>query len=83
MTTRDDVWDTVAHELKNRGKFKISELPFEEEQRHTVRRVLKEMEDIGWVRRTSEQAAIWRLGPVAETLLEVDEEVVARARDDS
>jgi ribosomal protein S19E (S16A) len=83
MTTRDKVWNTVAHELKNRGKFKISELPFEENQRHTVRRVLKEMEDIGWVRRTSEQAAIWRLGPVAETLLDVDEDVVSRARDET
>jgi ribosomal protein S19E (S16A) len=83
MTTRDDVWNTVAHELKNRGKFKISDLPFEEGQRHTIRRVLREMEDIGWVRRTKDQSPIWRLGPAAETLLDVDEEVIARARDES
>lgn len=67
-------------ELKNRGKLKISELPFEEEQRHTVRRVLREMDDLGWVMRESDQAAIWRLGPKAEMVLDVSPEVVEASR---
>ena len=80
MTLRDDVWDTALMELKNRGKFKISDLPFEEEQRHTVRRVLREMDEKGWVTRESKQAAIWRLGPKAEMVLDVDPAVVEASR---
>lgn len=80
MTLRDDVWDEVLTELANNGYFKISDLPFGEDQRHTVRRVLKEMEDKSWVRRDSPQAAIWRLGSKAELLLDVEPEVIERAR---
>lgn len=80
MTLRDEVWDAVLMELTNRGKLKISDLPFEEGQRHTVRRVLREMDDLGWVRRESKQAAIWRLGPKAEMVLNVSPEVIEASR---
>lgn len=79
MTLRDDVWDEVLTTLVNRGKFKISDLPFDEGQRHTVRRVLRKMQEKGWLKRESEKAAIWRLGSKAEMLLDVSEEVVARS----
>lgn len=80
MTLRDDVWDEVLTTLTNRGAFKISDLPFQEKQRHTVRRVLREMEEMGWLRRESPQAAFWRIGSKAELLLNIDEEVLEEAR---
>jgi len=81
MTLRDQVWDAVLMELKNRGKLKISDLPFDESKRHTVRRTLREMDELGWVMRESEQAAIWRLGPKAEMVLEVSPEVAEASRE--
>lgn len=81
MTLRDDIWDEVLLTLRNRGKFKISELPFEDNQRHTVRRALTEMEDMGWLYRESKQAAIWRLGNKAQLVLDVDDEIVAASRE--
>lgn len=80
MTLRDDVWDEVLTTLVNRGQFKIKELPFDESQRHTVRRVLKEMEELGWLTRESEHASIWRIGSKAELLLDVDPDVVESSR---
>jgi DNA-binding IclR family transcriptional regulator len=80
MTLRDEVWDAVLMQLKNRGKFKISDLSFNKSQRHTVRRVLREMDELGWVRRESKQAAIWRLGSKAEMVLDVSPDVVEAAR---
>jgi DNA-binding HxlR family transcriptional regulator len=81
MARRDDVWHVVIQELVTRGKFRISDLDeFDEGQRHTVRRTLKEMEKKGWVTRTSAQSPIWRLGPLAKLTLNVDEETIERAR---
>jgi len=80
MTLRDEVWDEVLHELRRTGQFKISDLDFGPPQRHTVRRVLKEMEDFGWLRRTSERAATWRLGPQAEIHLNVSVDHIRQAQ---
>jgi len=44
LTLRDQVWDAVLKQILKTGQFRISELPFEEGQRHTVRRTLREME---------------------------------------
>ncbi|MFC7018369.1 MULTISPECIES: hypothetical protein [Haloarcula] len=81
MTLRDDVWDAALMEVANRGQFKISDLPFEEEQRHTVRRTLREMQDKGWLRRESKQAAIYRLGSKAEMMLDISPEVIEASRE--
>jgi len=43
MTLRDDTWNAVLVQLRKTGQFKISDLPFDESKRHTVRRVLREM----------------------------------------
>lgn len=80
MTIRDEVWDEVLLTLVHKGKFKISDLKFEDEQRHTIRRVLKKMEEDGWVTRESKQAAYWRLGPKAEMLLDVDAEIISASK---
>lgn len=69
MTLRDDVWNEVLETLIEEGKFKIGDLDFDESERHTVRRVLRNMEELGYLRRESEQARIWRAGPRAKDTL--------------
>lgn len=66
MTARDQIWSTIIEELVEEGKFKISDLPIEESRRQTVRRVCREMEDLGYLRRTSKQSKTWRAGEMAE-----------------
>lgn len=68
MTLRDEVWDEVLKTIARQDSFKISDLDFTESQRHTVRRVLKEMETLDWLRRDSPQAGIWRTGTRAQEL---------------
>ncbi|WP_199240728.1 hypothetical protein [Halorubrum sp. SP3] len=79
MTLRDRVWDASLTMLVNRGKFKLKELPVEESERHTARRVLRTMIELGWVKKESKHAAIYRLGPKGELLLDVDEETIQAA----
>lgn len=80
MTLRDDVWHEVLTLLTRKGQFKIGELPFTEGQRHTVRRVLREMEKLGYLTRESKRAATWRVSEEAMLILDVDAEA-ARRRD--
>ena len=76
MTLRDSVWDESLMLILNRGKFRTTDLPFDESQRHTVRRTLKEMEDRDWLRRDTDRSPVWRLGPKAEMVLDVSPDVV-------
>ena len=46
MTLRDDVWHSVLLQLRKTGYFRISDLPFADGQTHTVRRVLRQMEEL-------------------------------------
>lgn len=80
MTLRDKVWDEALREIHDNGRFKISDLPFDESERHTVRRVLKRMEKSGWLSRETPNSAIWRLGPDAEDFLSVSDEVKDKAK---
>ena len=79
MTLRDRVWDHALTMLVNRGKFKLVDLPIEESERHTARRVLNTMIQLGWVKKKSKHAGIYRLGPKGELLLDVDEEIIEAA----
>lgn len=76
MTLRDRVWDAVLRELAtdNKEGFKISDLNFDESKRHTVRRVLREMENLGWLQRTGERGRIWYPGESAERFLKISED---------
>lgn len=76
MTLRDRVWDAVLRELAtDDGEgFKISDLDFGESKRHTVRRVLREMEDMGWLERSNDRGRIWDGGENADLLLTRSEE---------
>lgn len=76
MTLRDSVWDAVLRELTTVGEngFKISDLDFDESQRHTVRRVLREMEKLGWLQRNNERGRIWYPGESTKRSLNISED---------
>jgi hypothetical protein len=80
MTLRDDCWTTALEQIVRTGKFKLTDLPFKESERHTVRRVLREMEGYSWLTRDSQHASIWRAGPKAEMLMNLSEEKLELAR---
>lgn len=80
MTLRDEAWNTALEQIVKTGKFKLTDLPFKESERHTVRRVLREMEAYNWLARESEHAAIWRAGPKAEMLMNLSEEKLELAK---
>lgn len=80
MTVRDQVWDAVLKQIIKTGQFRISELPFDEGQRHTVRRTLREMEQMDWLTRKNDRAATWRMGEVAELLLNVSADKIKAAK---
>ena len=79
MTLRDEAWDETLKQLRKTGKFRIGDLPFDHGQRHTVRRVLREMEDREWLSRETEYAATWRMGEKAKLHLNVSPELVEQA----
>ena len=79
MGIRDEAWSAVLLELRRSGQFRISDLPFNDEQRHTVRRVLREMESLGWLARESKRAATWRIGEEAELHLNVSRDHIEQA----
>jgi hypothetical protein len=80
MTLRDETWNTALVQIVKTGKFKMTDLPFNESERHTVRRVLRQMEAFDWLQRESEHAAIWRAGPKAEMLMNLSEDKLELAR---
>jgi hypothetical protein len=69
MTLRDSVWHEAILMIYKKDSFKISELPFESGQYHTARRVLRSMEEKGYLMRTSQGSSIWRRGPLADALI--------------
>jgi len=76
MTLRDRVWDAALTEIVENGTFLIKDLEFEESQKHTVRRVLGEMEALGWLSRTDSDTRTWQLGQKAEMRLSVSAELI-------
>ena len=81
MTLRDETWNTALEQVVRTGKFKLTDLPFNESEIHTCRRVLREMESYSWLERDSPHAAIWRAGPKAEMLMNLSEEKLRLARE--
>lgn len=69
MTLRDKVWDAVLDTLNDEEAFKVKDLAFDESKRHTVRRVLRRMENHGWVSRETPKSSIWCRGPKYEEQL--------------
>jgi hypothetical protein len=76
MTLRDEVWNVVLQRLVNNGSVTMGDLPFSESQSHTVRRVLREMERLGWLTRESKWSAIWQMGPEAELHLNIAPQLI-------
>jgi predicted transcriptional regulator len=80
MTLRDQVWDAVLKQILKTGYFRISDLPFDEGQRHTVRRTLRVMEEQEWLSRENNRAATWRMGELAELHLNVSADKIEAAK---
>jgi len=80
MTVRDDVWHAVLKLLVQEGEFKIGDLPFDEGKRHTVRRVLREMQEKGWLQRESDMSKTWAAGELARLHLNLDEKADLRLK---
>lgn len=80
MTLRDEVWNAALKQLVKTGSFRISDLPFDESERHTARRVLREMESLGWLSRENKRAATWRMGELAELHLNVSAQKIQAAQ---
>ena len=81
MTVRDAVWTEVLDTLIKYGKFKISDLDFPKSKRHTVRRVLRQMEEYDWLMRESKRDSTWRVGPRAESHLNISSEKIRSAKE--
>lgn len=73
MTTRDDVWFRVLTvQLPSLEPFKRLDLGFKESKRHTVQRVLQEMEEKRLIRRKTEGGAIYYPDIVAKGIFDPD-----------
>lgn len=72
MTTRDEVWNEIIETLVEEGRFKLSDLDIDESKRHTVSRVCREMEDMGYLYRREGESKTWRAGKLAKSLLNLE-----------
>lgn len=83
-TLRDRIWTAALELLVAKGKFKAAELMedagLEENQRQTVRRTLRALEEDGWLERDSPQSGIWRMGWKGRMLLNADDQTIEQAR---
>lgn len=70
MTLRDAVWDAVLKRLAEEGPFRKEDLGFPEGSKHTVRRILKEMEKLEWLARESRGDDVWEAGDRARRYFE-------------
>ncbi|QPV64515.1 hypothetical protein I7X12_07855 [Halosimplex litoreum] len=80
MTLRDECWTIMLEQIVRTGKFKLGDLPLKDSERHTARRVARQMQEYDWLTRDSPSAAIWRAGPKAEMLLNLSEDKLELAR---
>jgi len=81
MTLRDAAWNAILEQTVRTGRFRLTDLPFKESERSTVRRVCREAEAYSWLQRSSEGSSIWRAGPKAEMLMNLSEEKLRLARE--
>lgn len=81
MTARDEIFSAVLEQLIRTGKFKLRDLPIRESEMATARRVLRVMEDLGWVARSSPNSSIWRVGHKGELLLNISPAKIEAAKE--
>lgn len=82
MTLRDEVWNEVIPLLCEEGRFTIGDLPFSESQRHTVRRVLREQQQMDWLTRNPPNSKIWRAGEKSYEHLNLSKRAEVMAKED-
>ncbi|MUV56229.1 hypothetical protein [Halogeometricum sp. CBA1124] len=75
QTLRDRVWNDVLITVSKQGSFKMGDLGFSESQRHTVRRVLKAMEEQDWLHRENNRMKTWHPGDTAKEYVKFSERV--------
>lgn len=63
ISLKSKVWSHAAFRAVSNTSFEIDDLPFRPGQRATVRRTLREMEQLGWLVRESNQDSVWHAGP--------------------
>lgn len=80
MSLRDSAWDAALEQPVKTGKLRIRDLPFEESELANIRRFAREIEGYDWLMRTSPSTPIWRAGPKAEMLLNLNEFKLCLAR---
>ncbi len=80
-TLRDQAWNAAMEQIVKTGKFKLTDLPFKQSERHTVRRVVRSMEAYSWLQRDSEHSSIWRAGPKAELLMNISQDKLEWSRE--
>jgi hypothetical protein len=81
MTLRDEAWNALLEQTVMTSKFKLTDLPFKESEKHTLRRCVRQAEEFGWLERTSEHSAIWRAGPKAKMLMNLSDEKLRLAEE--
>lgn len=69
MTVRDNAWHTLLLAIYSHNEFRLSDLDWPEDSYATLRRVAREMENKGWLSRSSPNSSVWRRGPLADALL--------------
>jgi len=74
MTLRDDTWHiTLLLKIVQAETFKRKELGFTEDERHTVSRVLNDMEQKGWLHRETPTSGVWHPGVITRYLFAEEE----------
>lgn len=73
MVSKGEVWSAALVELCESGEFVVSDLGFDDDDRHVVRRALKEMNNNGWVTSDGMRSAIRKPGELAEKYLQLED----------
>lgn len=66
ISLKSKVWSHAAFRAVSSTDFGIDDLPFRSDQRATVRRTLREMEQLGWLVRESNRGTVWQAGPTID-----------------
>lgn len=70
-TIQREVWSSAFDLLIENGEFTISDLNgFDNSEKYTVNRVLKHLEELGWLERDSPNGTVWYAGPNVKTVID-------------
>jgi hypothetical protein len=61
-----EVWDTALQFLAVGKEVNLSELPFTRNEQLSAKRTLRDMQELGWLTKVSDNPPVWEAGPVAQ-----------------